>query len=208
MGFVFFQGIKYGLLLAMLIGPVFFALIRVSIDKGFRSGVYLALGIAMSDSIAATIVFLSISQFAPEESFEFKTLLGAAGGGVMILFGLSPFLKRNTSKQFLPHKGIRRVHGLRYISEGLLLNLLNPFVYILWFVIISANVSHYTRQESTIFLTGALATVLFTDLCKVYLAHKITDYLTPRILRMIDKIAGVGLMGFGLRLVLFAMYGI
>ncbi|MDA0314685.1 MAG: hypothetical protein O3A40_05240 [Bacteroidetes bacterium] len=39
------EGIELGLLLSMMIGPVFFALITTSIDHGFRQAAILALGV-------------------------------------------------------------------------------------------------------------------------------------------------------------------
>ncbi|NJO01659.1 MAG: hypothetical protein HC880_08180 [Bacteroidia bacterium] len=45
------------------------------------------------------------------------------------------------------------------------------------------------------------------DLIKSYIANKITQYLTPRIIALIDRIAGLGLIGFGIRLLFFAFYG-
>ncbi|NJO01657.1 MAG: LysE family transporter [Bacteroidia bacterium] len=93
------EGIFYGLILTMLIGPVFFALIRTSIEKGFRSGAYLALGIAISDASVAILVYFGISQLTESELFQ--TLLGLLGGILMMIFGIMPFLRpvkrKNTS---------------------------------------------------------------------------------------------------------------
>ena len=44
------NGLLFGLLLCVLIGPVFFALIQNAIEKGFYSGFFMAIGIALSDA--------------------------------------------------------------------------------------------------------------------------------------------------------------
>lgn len=204
---ILIQGIKYGLFLAMLVGPVFFALIRTSISKGFASGAYLALGIAISDSFAASIVYLSISQI--QESTFFKDYLGLVGGVLMLAFGLSYFLKPVSKRKFSPQRGLRPTQGIRHIIEGILLNLLNPFVYIFWFGIVSfATVNQeYDHNENIVFFSALILTVLSTDLLKVFLANKITNYLTAHIISLIGRIAGIVLIGFGLRLLYFAAYG-
>jgi len=46
-----FNGVIYGLVLAVLVGPVFFTLIQTSIERGFKSGVYVAIGISLSDAL-------------------------------------------------------------------------------------------------------------------------------------------------------------
>ena len=45
------SGIGFGLVLTFLTGPVFFALIKTSIEKGFHAGVALALGVVCSDMV-------------------------------------------------------------------------------------------------------------------------------------------------------------
>jgi small neutral amino acid transporter SnatA (MarC family) len=65
----------------------------------------------------------------------------------------------------------------------------------------------YTPKGHFLFFTGAIATVFLTDLSKVYVANRITDYLNARIIGLIDKIAGLGLMAFGVRLIVYAIYG-
>lgn len=205
---IFIKGIFYGFLLAMLIGPVFFALIRTSIDKGFMSGAYLALGIAISDSFALLLAFFFISQFI--EGMFFKTVLGLLGGIAMLIFGMTPFLKPNTEKKFNVDEFDDRPKGARYILQGIILNAFNPFVYIFWIGIVgSIRVSSsYTSAEMFVFFSGIIVTVLSTDLLKAYVANLITNFLTARILTSIDKIAGIGLIGFGFRLLYFAVYGI
>ncbi|WP_216351112.1 LysE family transporter, partial [Mucilaginibacter polytrichastri] len=46
-----FSGIGIGLILTFLTGPVFFALIKTSIEKGFQAGIALALGVVTSDVV-------------------------------------------------------------------------------------------------------------------------------------------------------------
>ncbi|NJL14698.1 MAG: LysE family transporter [Microscillaceae bacterium] len=205
---VLIYGILYGLVLSMLIGPVFFALIRTSIDKGFRSGAFLALGIALSDALAAFAVYSSIAQFSSHPIFQ--TYLGFVGGFLMLGFGLAPFVKNVTQKKFLPaHPISPRTRGLRFVLEGILLNLLNPFVYIFWIGVVSqiTVATSYTSRQHLMFFIGTIGTVLATDLVKAYVAQKITKYLTAQVIGKIDKIAGIALTGYGFRLLFFALYG-
>ena len=202
------QGIGYGLLLAMTIGPVFFALIRTSIDKGFRSGAYLAFGIALSDSLAATIVYFGISQFTQNPIFQ--SVLGYLGGSLMILFGLHPFLKPLSQKKFTPGREFEKVKGIRFILEGILLNLLNPFVYIIWLVAVSfiTMSDNYTSPHHFLFFLGIITTVFSTDILKAYIANKITNFINARMIAIIDKVAGICLLGFGVHLLFSAYFGI
>lgn len=202
----FGKGVIGGLVLAMLLGPVFFALIRTSLDKGFVSGAYLAVGVALSDACVAMVIYSGVSQFSGSNDFRF--VLGAAGGVLMMIFGVIPFIKpvqKSDIKAVLPKgKGY-----FRKFMQGIFLNILNPFVYFFWIGIIGSVglEASNTNIQVFFFILGIVVTVLCTDLLKVFVANRISNFLTPNIINTIDRIAGIGLIGFGFRLLYFASYG-
>ncbi|RYD92961.1 MAG: LysE family translocator, partial [Sphingobacteriales bacterium] len=57
------SGIGFGLVLTFLTGPVFFALIKTSIDKGFHAGVALALGVVCSDMVFVGAILFGSQYF-------------------------------------------------------------------------------------------------------------------------------------------------
>lgn len=199
-------GILYGLFLSMMIGPVFFALIRTSMDKGFGSAAYLASGTALSDALAAVTVYYSTAQIVQND--QFQIWIGGLGGTLMIIFGLSPFLRPVNRKKFLPRRSLDGVKGIRFVMEGILLNLLNPFVYIFWFNIISFQQINaaYTPPQYGVFIVSTILTVFASDLIKAYIAHSITPHLNAQTLTNIDRVAGIGLIGVGIRLLVFAIW--
>jgi len=78
-------GAGAGLLLAVLIGgPVFVALIKTSIEKGFLIGLLFAMGVLTSDSAYFLLVYLGISQLQTTKLVE--EILGAGGGAFLIVF--------------------------------------------------------------------------------------------------------------------------
>ncbi len=122
---VIINGFLFGLLLCVLIGPVFFALIQNSIEKGFWSGFFMAIGIALSDSFYIVVTYLGISQFV--ENPKFNMWLGGVGGVIMLIFGVIYLFKP------VPKKGLKQLHQedtkwFQQIVKGFLLNGINPFV--------------------------------------------------------------------------------
>ena len=45
-----FSGIGFGLLLAIMLGPVFFTILQTSLHEGFKAGLFLAFGVLLSDA--------------------------------------------------------------------------------------------------------------------------------------------------------------
>jgi threonine/homoserine/homoserine lactone efflux protein len=89
------EGISMGLLLSVMVGPVFFTLITGSMEHGFRYALVLAFGIFISDSLYALLTYYGVSFLANTSMFE--EILGWAGGGILIGFGVSSLLKKQAS---------------------------------------------------------------------------------------------------------------
>ena len=57
------NGVISGLVLACLIGPVFFTLLQTSIERGFWSGFFVAIGVSLSDAIYIALCYLGNQVF-------------------------------------------------------------------------------------------------------------------------------------------------
>lgn len=197
----FGSGVVYGFVLAFMIGPVFFALIQTSIEKGFASGTSMALGIALSDAIYMVIASLGVAVLANNPAFQ--AWLGLIGGFILLIFGLGNYLKKvkeaTTSQAQVPYSN----NFIKQIGKGFLLNGINPFVVIIWFGV-GVTVMNYTVYEKAAFFSGTLLTVLFTDIVKAYTANKLSRWLTPSFMNRMNKLVGIALMIFSIKLFYFA----
>lgn len=196
----FGSGILFGFLLTLMIGPVFFALIQTSIEKGFASGGSMAVGIALSDAIYVLVASLGVAVMA--NSPKFQGWLGLVGGTIMLVFGIGNFLKK--IKEASPQQTNFEAHGLaKEALKGFLLNGINPFVLLFWFGIAALNY-HYNFNQKICFFMGILLTVLVTDLLKAYTATKLRKWLTPKFMLRMNKLVGIALIIFSIKLFYFA----
>jgi len=199
-----YKGLLFGLLLSFLLGPVFFALLQTSIEKGFKAGLFMAIGIAISDSLYIFITYTSVSFIS--ENDQIKFILGLFGSMIMIAFGLFTFLKP------VPKRGLRQPHFetnnyLRKIVKGFLLNVINPFLLIFWLGVAGMITIefHYSFDQASLFYVGVVSMVLSMDITKAFLATKIRDLITPRLMKILNRSVGVALILFGFRLLYYAM---
>lgn len=191
------SGLLLGLLLSIMIGPVFFSLIQNSIEKGFKAGAYMALGIVISDSLYIFISYFGISQFA--DSTTFQIVLGLVGGLILIGFAFYSFFK--------PLKRPKRMgeasqNPWKQISKGFMLNGINPFVLLFWIGVVGlATINReYSQYESFWFFVGIILVVLLTDLLKSFLANKLSNLLTIRLMRRLNQLVAIALTIFAGRL--------
>lgn len=200
------NGFLFGLLLCVLIGPVFFALIQNAIEKGFFSGFFMAVGIALSDTIYIFVTYLGISQLVDNPSFNMW--LGGVGGSIMLIFGITYMLKP------VPKKGLKQLHAeqtkwFQQIVKGFVLNGINPFVLIFWIGIVSkitVDFQYNTNQAITFFVV-LIATVFSADILKSYFAVKLSEIVTPRFMKIMNRVVGIALVLFSLRLFNFVLVG-
>ena len=200
------NGLLFGLLLSVLIGPVFFSLIQNSIEKGFKAGFFMAIGIAASDTIYIFITYLGVSQLTENESFNIW--LGGIGGTIMLAFGLVSIFKPVPTKGIKPHKE-DATGWFTQICKGFFLNGINPFVLFFW-ISIASKVSldfEYTTNQATGFFITVIATVLTTDILKSYFSTKLSTIVTPRFIKIMNRVVGIALILFSLRLFNFVLEG-
>jgi threonine/homoserine/homoserine lactone efflux protein len=198
----FLNGIVLGLVLAAMVGPVFFALIQISISKGFEAGAMLAAGVLVSDFVFIIIAW--VSNEAIENNIYLKQTLGIAGGILLITFGILSLTRKNVSAANTPEVKISGVNPLSVFLKGFLLNSLNPFVLFFWLgvmSVVSLN-ENYTKNDVVLFFIGALTTIITVDLLKAIAANKIRDFIKPGYLLWLNRITGMALTIFGVNLLL------
>ncbi len=87
------EGIVWGLILSLMLGPVFFGLLHTSIHKGFQKALIYASGVASSDSFFILITYFGIAGFMDDQGF--RELMMAVGGIIMAAFGLYYFFQKS-----------------------------------------------------------------------------------------------------------------
>ncbi|HOZ83568.1 MAG TPA: LysE family transporter [Bacteroidia bacterium] len=194
---VFLDGFLVGLALVILIGPVFFTLLKTSLQHGVVAGSLVALGIFISDILAVLLCVYGASAFL--KSDESRFYLALVGGVVLIALGVRYFLKKKKAEEEAIQLNTK--HYIGFFSKGFLVNFVNPFVFAVWIGIIKvAGDKHGFEKDLGIYLAGTLLAIFSTDMTKVFLAAKIKNILKPLILFVLYKIIGVCLILLGLRL--------
>jgi threonine/homoserine/homoserine lactone efflux protein len=198
----FVNGLFFGLLFIFSIGPAFFALVQTSIQKGFKPAIFLAVGISLSDVFYVSLVLLGISSLL--ENPDIRFWMGVIGTILLIGYGIYSFTKPvriYASKHYKDGD----IGLLKFTLQGLLLNGFNPFIVLFWVAMLSIVSARYDYDltEKAFFFAGVLSTILCTDTIKAFIAHRLKNLITPKIIKTINRVVGVILMLFGMRIVYF-----
>ena len=196
------QGIQTGLLLAIMLGPIFFALVQAGVERGMRAGLMVGLGIWISDLIFILTVFFAASFLVEVTEWSgFKATFGSVGGLILIGFGVGMMLTKSTPlpaiQEERPEIGARTYLGLW--AKGFLINTINPFTFFFWLSVMSLIMlgEDYSTNYASLFFVGVMLTIILTDTLKVAMAKYIRRYMTDYHIHILRMVSGAALVLFG-----------
>lgn len=199
------NGVISGIVLAFLIGPVFFTILQTSIEHGFRSGFFVAIGVSLSDAFYISLAYLGIYQLFDKGNF--KVYLAYLGGGVLLVMGFYYLIIKSRKLANYDPEKVEVKNPFKLVIKGFLINGLTPMVLIFWLGtvgIATTKLGYDTPGKAIPFFAAIVCTVFITDIIKAKLADKLRQVLTPKFIRTMNFVLGLVLVIFGGRLIYIA----
>ncbi|MES2591342.1 MAG: LysE family transporter [Bacteroidota bacterium] len=194
------QGIIMGLILSTFCGPIFFMLINLGISSTPKSVFYLAFGTFLSDLIIILLLlFVALGAISELKQLEFLYYIG---GAILIYFGIRNLLSEPV---ILQQTETSQKDLYKIFLKGFMINSLNPNILFFWFGAMMLAFSTYRNDKNLVlthFISG-LSVSFLTDFLKGYSAFHLKRYIKPPFLKVLNKISGLIIIGFGLKLMFF-----
>lgn len=191
-------GIGLGIVLSFITGPVFFALIKTSIEKGFYAGVCLAFGVIVSDVIYVAITLYGTSFLAIESTYRVQ--IGLVGSVILLSIGIYYLFKR-VKINYERTPSTKHMYG--YFFKGFLMCIFNPAILLYWVSVSSSVVSangEFKANEVVPFFGSILMALFAMDVLKAYYANKLRYRIKEKSLSILNKVAGSLIIIFALKL--------
>ena len=192
------SGIGLGFVLSFLTGPVFFALIKTSIEKGFYAGVSLAAGVVVSDVFYVALTLYGTSFLALES--KYRVQIGLAGSSILFAIGIY-YLFKTVKVNYETSTSKRRNTG--YFLKGFIMCIFNPAILLYWLSVTSSVISISGEIEASAvipFFGSILVTQFSVDIIKAYYANKLRYRIKEKTISNLNRIAGVLILIFAARL--------
>jgi len=199
MVYIILKGIGLGLVIATLVGPVFFALLQASIKHGVRQALFMALGIGLSDATYIFLTYFGLAQFS--ENPLFIKWMGLGGGSILIMVGLYALLKKAHRTEVAAEE-LTKKDRLKIFIKGFVLNFINPAVLIFWVGAVGVVSLEYDYVNSKVglFFLCTLLTVFGTDVTKIYIAKLLSTIINDNVLNWLNRIVGFAMVIYGVML--------
>jgi threonine/homoserine/homoserine lactone efflux protein len=194
--YFFLKGLLAGITIAAIGGPVGILCVRRTMKEGLYSGIALGLGAALADALFGSISGFGLT-FISDFLLTYQKIINIIGSVFLVYLGITTFLEHpqpyRSEKPFVKKRGL-----LKNMLTSFFITLTNPAT-ILFFAALSIglgiglNYAAATWMIVGIFI-GSLA--WFSSL-----AFVITIFhtkITEKQLATMNKVFGIGLIGFGL----------
>lgn len=200
------QGILTGLVLSVMIGPVFFLLLETSIRRGVRAALAIDLGVLISDIFYILIAFFFYSEVDELRSGSDNQMIKLVGGIIFIVFGIFNFFKKVDMKAGEKIEVISQTKSKDYVFlvlKGFLLNMANPLVIFYWFAVITTGGKNaQSTWHVVMFLAVILIVFFMVDILKIFGAKRLRPLVTRKVMVGLNRLIGIVFVAFGLFLIL------
>ena len=196
-------GLGIGLLMAAPIGPVNVLVIQRAVARGFWGGLAAGIGAVLGDGLLAAIGAFSIAAIS-DAMMAYGNVIQLVGGLLLLVFGLALLLRQpvmttppEERSHLLDHMGI--------IPQTFILTVTNPGAVLGMAAMIGGLGSIIgglnTNLQALILVVSVMGGSLLWWLGLSELIATIRHKLTDSRLKLINRIAGVILFGFGIALI-------
>lgn len=217
LGQAILEGLAAGFLLSIFVGPIFFTMLQLGVEHGFKAAFSLAAGQWFSDFLfiflafwSADFVRLLVENEASRNNFIWYS--GTIGGGLLLLFGLALIFTSSAStagnakaEKVFDKTGNKKSNlaYFAYFTQGFLINTFNPTPLLFWVGLMGTAISrNYSNLAISTTFTTVILVVIGTDLAKIALAKAIKKKIKAKHILLLRKVAGSVLATFGLSLLI------
>jgi threonine/homoserine/homoserine lactone efflux protein len=205
----YFEGIFLGLALSVMVGPLLIALVSTSLEYGQKAGLFVALGVWLSDMTCFGLAYLGIGKLVDvSANANFELYVGIGGGVILTIFGLVYILgAREQMKLEQLNVGQRDKESADsmnakkpmyvHLIKGILINTVNPFTIIFWSGVASTAITDKTQSGAFLFFLGIMTALVLLDSLKVLMADRVKSRLESGFILKFRLVSGVALIFFG-----------
>ena len=182
--------------MSIMLGTVFFALVQNSIDYGFRTGVFISLGVITSDLILIVLSWFNSELITPGSTTDL--IVRICGAIFLLLYGFSHLLKKEKAS----YPKTEKKQLAKFMTMGFLLNISNPGNYIGWLAVTTQlkTVARHEVNEAALYFTGALGAIFLMECLIAWSASFLKPYITDQFLILVNRLVGVLFIAFAIAL--------
>ena len=197
MGSVLLNGFLTGLLLQIAIGPVFFFILNIALQRTTIDGLFAVMAVTLVDYLFIALAVLGVGKLL--EKPKIKLILGIISSIVLVLFGIVMIYSIGPTNMGNSAPAMLESNYVKSFSSSFLLTISSPLTIVFWTSLFAAKAIEkgYQKNELVIFgFAAGFATCVFLG-CAVGLFSTIRTSIPFILLRICNVGVGALLIGYG-----------
>jgi len=193
----FKNGLLTGLTLQLAIGPVFFFIINLALQKTILDGLAGVLGVTLVDYFYIALSIFGIGKLLKNK--RFKKIFGAVSSIVLVIFGFL-IIKNILGSEVIRSNSISSTNLLQSFSSVFLLTISSPMTIVFFTSLFTAKAVEYNYTKKELYLFGlgtGFATLLFMG-SSVIVFSLIKGAVPIVLIQILNSIVGCLLIGYGI----------
>ena len=191
------NGFLTGLLLQIAIGPIFFFILNITLQKTMIDGLFAVIAVTLVDYIFIALAVLGVGKLL--EKPKIKLTSGIISSLVLILFGIIMILLINQNSNISISNNIIESNYISSFISAFLLTISSPLTIVFWTGLFAAKAieKEYARKQLIFFgIAAGLATLVFLG-SSVTLLSIIRASIPLVLLRILNTAVGFFLIIYG-----------
>ena len=196
----YLDGLKFGMLLQLAIGPMCLLVFNTAKNMGFINALSLVSAIALIDAFYIYLAGIGVSRLLLQE--RVKICVSVIGAFVLCLFGINMILEAVGRDIVLHISSYSDAQSV--FVQGLILTLSNPLTIVFWGTVLTQKmIKEQLRRSELIFFSAGLvsATVFFLTGIAI-LGTEMKEFLPDTISNGMNVVVGVVIVYFGIKMFL------
>ncbi|MFA5994171.1 MAG: LysE family transporter [Parcubacteria group bacterium] len=193
---IFKNGLITGLLLQLAIGPVFFFIVNLTLQKTILDGFVAVLAVTLVDYIYVTLAILGVGKLL--EKKKIKKIFGMISSVVLMIFGVI-IIRGAMGNDISISVATDSKNLLSSFASVFFLTISSPMTIVFFASIFTAKAVEYNYKKRELFVFGfatGLATFIFMGL-SVLILSLVKEGVPILLIRFLNVLVGCLLIGYG-----------
>jgi threonine/homoserine/homoserine lactone efflux protein len=194
----YFDGLKFGMLLQLAVGPMCLMVFNTAKNVNFLVALSLVLAIALVDAFYIFLAGLGVSKLMEKKSV--KSVFKIIGSLVLVIFGINIILNV-FNINIIPGLNLKPNTANIFI-QGLILTLSNPITIVFWGSVLTTKIidDGLKKKELFIFSIGLVSATLFFLTFIAVLGTILSGFIPESVSNVLNVIVGLLIIFFGIKM--------
>ena len=195
----YFEGLKFGILLQLAVGPMCLMVFNTAKNVGFFVALSLVIAIAIVDAFYIFLASLGVSKLLEVE--KVKKIFKIIGALILIIFGINIVLNV-FNINIIPGLNLKPTSTNIFV-QGLILTLSNPITIVFWGSVLTTKIieDNLKKKELAIFSAGLVSATIFFLTTVAVLGTMLSSFIPENISNVLNILVGILIVFFGIKMI-------